>query len=117
MRTSVPFSLVLAVVLASCGDATTNPAAAQSSASGGKTFVEGKDYTIMERVRFMVLDTGAQSLKSWKQHTRNVADDFLKAFGAESKTVPAITAIIVGADADNTSDNSLGYVADLSLLP
>ena len=53
MRTSVPFSLVLAVVLASCGDATTNPAAAQSSASGGKTFVEGKDYTIMERVRFM----------------------------------------------------------------
>ncbi|MEI2814710.1 MAG: DUF3047 domain-containing protein [Burkholderiaceae bacterium] len=69
------------------------------------------------RVRYMVLDTGAQSLKTWKQHTRNVANDFLKAFGAESKTVPAITAIIVGADADNTNDNSLGYVADLSLLP
>ncbi len=69
------------------------------------------------RVRYMVLDTGAQQLKTWKQHTRNVAEDFLKAFGAETNTVPAITAIIVGADADNTSSSSLGYIADLSLLP
>ena len=69
------------------------------------------------RVRYMVLDTGAQQLKTWKPHTRNLTNDFLKAFGAESKTTPPITAIIVGADADNTKDSSLGYVADIKILP
>ncbi len=69
------------------------------------------------RVRYMALDTAASPLKTWKQHKRNLSDDFLKAFGAESPTVPAITAIIVGADADNTQDTSLGYVADIVLQP
>ena len=31
------------------------------------------------------------------------------------KHIPAVTAIIVGADSDNTQDNSLGYVADISV--
>jgi hypothetical protein len=53
MRTPLPSVVFIAIVLASCVDAGTNPAAAQGGATGGKTFVEGKDYTIMERVRFM----------------------------------------------------------------
>lgn len=69
------------------------------------------------RVRYMALDTAASSLKTWKSHKRNLADDFLKAFGAESPSVPAVTAIIVGADADNTQDTSLGYVADIVVQP
>ena len=69
------------------------------------------------RVRYMTLDTAASPLKTWKLHKRNLSDDFLKAFGAESSTVPAVTAIIVGADADNTQDTSLGYVADIVLQP
>lgn len=69
------------------------------------------------RVRYLVLDNTTSSLKTWKSHKRNLGDDFLKAFGKESPTVPAITAIIVGADADNTQDTSLGYVADISLQP
>lgn len=69
------------------------------------------------RVRYMALDNATSPLKTWKSHKRNLADDFLKAFGAESRTVPAVTALIVGADADNTQDTSLGYVTDITLLP
>lgn len=69
------------------------------------------------RVRYITLDNAASPLKTWKLHKRNLSDDFLKAFGTESQTVPAMTAIIVGADADNTQDISLGYVADIVLQP
>jgi hypothetical protein len=69
------------------------------------------------RVRYMALDNTSSPLKTWKTHKRNLSDDFLKAFGAESPTVPAVTAIIVGADADNTQDTSLGFVADMVVQP
>jgi Protein of unknown function (DUF3047) len=69
------------------------------------------------RVRYMVLDTAATPLKAWKSHKRNLSEDFLKAFGTETSTVPALTAIIVGADSDNTQDISLGYVADIMVQP
>jgi hypothetical protein len=69
------------------------------------------------RVRYMTLDNTSSPLKTWKSHKRNLADDFLKAFSAESTTVPAVTAIVVGADADNTQDTSLGFVADISVQP
>jgi Protein of unknown function (DUF3047) len=69
------------------------------------------------RVRYMALDNTSSHLNAWKLHKRNLSDDFLKAFGAESPSVPAVTAIIVGADADNTQDTSLGYVADIVVQP
>lgn len=53
MRLPLPSVILITIVLASCTDAGTNPAVAQGGASSGKSFVEGKDYTIMERVRFM----------------------------------------------------------------
>lgn len=69
------------------------------------------------RVRYLVLDTAASPLKAWKSHRRHLSEDFLRAFGAETTTVPAISAIIVGADSDNTLGSSLGYVADIVLQP
>jgi Protein of unknown function (DUF3047) len=69
------------------------------------------------RVRYIALDNASSPLKTWKTHKRNLSDDFLKAFSAESPTVPAVTAIIVGADSDNTQDTSLGFVADISVQP
>jgi hypothetical protein len=53
MRISIPSCMLMASLVASCGNAGSNPAAAQGGASAGKSFVEGKDYTVMERVRFM----------------------------------------------------------------
>jgi Protein of unknown function (DUF3047) len=69
------------------------------------------------RVRYMVLNSGGAQLKTWQEQQRNIGSDFLKAFGAESTTVPALTAIIVGADSDNTQDTSLGYIADIVVQP
>jgi Protein of unknown function (DUF3047) len=69
------------------------------------------------RVRYMVLDTAVSPLNAWKSQKRNLSQDFFKAFGAETQSVPAISAIIVGADSDNTQDTSLGYVADIVVQP
>jgi Protein of unknown function (DUF3047) len=69
------------------------------------------------RLRYIVLNSGEGQLKTWQEHQRNIHADFLRAFGAESPTVPALTAIIVGADSDNTQGASLGYVADIVVQP
>jgi hypothetical protein len=39
----------------------------------------------------------------------------MRAFGHETDTVPPLIALLVGADADNTSGHSLAYVGDLTL--
>ena len=70
-----------------------------------------------KRVRYIVLNSGEAQLKTWQEHQRNVGADFLKSFGEESTVVPQVTAIIIGADSDNTADVSLGYVADIVVLP
>ena len=77
------------------------------------------DNAYTKRVKFMVLEGkgNEKDLKIWKSIERNVAQDFLQAFGHESKTVPQIVAIVVGADSDNTSGSSLAYVGDVSLTP
>jgi hypothetical protein len=46
-----------------------------------------------------------------------VRADFLLLFGDESRTVPAIVGVGIGADADNTQGHSLSYIADLMLKP
>jgi Protein of unknown function (DUF3047) len=69
------------------------------------------------RLHYIVLDSGEAKLKTWQMHQRNISADFLKAFGNETTTVPTVTAIIVGADSDNTLGTSLGYVADIVVQP
>lgn len=68
------------------------------------------------RVRFVVLANETTPLKTWQSKERNVYADFLKAFGQETGTVPALSAIFIGADSDNTLGSSIGYVGDVQLL-
>ena len=72
-----------------------------------------------KRIRYWVLDgKGSEaSLGTWKTHERHIAQDFIKAFGAESKDVPPLAAIAAGADSDSTKSSSLAYVGDISLEP
>lgn len=51
MHSPIPSCLSILILLSACSDAGNNAASAQSSAAKG--FVEGKDYTVLERVRFM----------------------------------------------------------------
>jgi Protein of unknown function (DUF3047) len=69
------------------------------------------------RVRSIIVDGEGSPLKQWRPHERRIGDDFLKLFGDESKLVPPVVAVVVGADADNTGGSSLGYIADLVLNP
>lgn len=66
------------------------------------------------RVRYITLGGAPQR---WQQVQRDLARDFVNAFGDETTTVPHVLAIAVGADADNTGGDSLGWLADLTHEP
>jgi hypothetical protein len=68
------------------------------------------------RVRYVVLANETTPLKTWANRERDIYGDFLKAFGHESQVVPALSAIIIGADSDNTQGSSYGYIGDVQLI-
>lgn len=67
------------------------------------------------RLRWVVLDSG-DAPGQWREHRRDLAADFLANFGDDSRTVPPLLAIVVGADSDNTGSRSTAYVSDLALM-
>lgn len=67
-----------------------------------------------DRVRWIGLD-GVQG--QWQSASRDLRADFLKAFADDGGVVPALSAIAVGADADNTGGGGLAYITDLALRP
>jgi len=67
-----------------------------------------------KRVRFITLDGAAGA---WLSERHDLAADFLRAFGDESREVPPLRAILVGADADNTGGRSIGWIDTLRLEP
>lgn len=69
------------------------------------------------RVRFIVLSGPESSQGQWVNQHRRVADDFALLFGQETKVLPPLTAVAIGADSDNTKGASLGYLSDLRWLP
>jgi Protein of unknown function (DUF3047) len=66
-------------------------------------------------LRMVVLDSGEKNLRRWIVHERDIHADFLRAFGSEDGMVPPLEGILIGADADNTADRSLGFVGDIML--
>jgi hypothetical protein len=76
------------------------------------------DNAFSRRTRYIVLESGPDKLKQWKSEKRDVNADFKKLFSDESPNrVPMVTAVGIGADADNTKAHSLGYVANIVLEP
>lgn len=69
-----------------------------------------------QRIHYLVLNSAGTPLLQWVSHTRDLRADFLRSFGTESRTVPRLLGILVGADADNTEGASLAYVGDISLM-
>lgn len=68
------------------------------------------------RVRYLVVTEGAPRPGQWVALDRPLAADFLRAFGDETKVLPPLLALAVGADADNTGASSLALVSDLALV-
>jgi len=75
------------------------------------------DNAFTRRVRYMVLESGKDRLDRWVAEKRDIGADFLKLFGDESKTVPAVLGVSLGADSDNTKGHTVSYVSGLVLEP
>lgn len=69
------------------------------------------------RVRYIVLDGRDAPLAHWRTQRRRVADDFQLLFGQETPITPPVVAVAVGADSDNTHDQSRAYLSQLHWLP
>lgn len=62
------------------------------------------------RVRMIVVESGRDKLGNWQEETRNVYEDFRRAFGEEPGT---ITSIGIMTDTDNTGGNVHAYYGDI----
>lgn len=66
-----------------------------------------------DRVRWLVVASGADAVGRWQSFERDLAADVRTAFGAEAQPLPAATAIVIGADADNTGQQGRAMLAAL----
>lgn len=62
------------------------------------------------QLRKIVLQSGPETVGQWRIETRDVAEDFKRAFGFDA---PAITGISVGNDSDNTNDHVTTWFGDV----
>jgi hypothetical protein len=62
------------------------------------------------RIKMIVAGTGDANLGEWHEERVNVLEDFRRAFGEEP---PAVRAIGVMSDADNTGERSVAYYGDI----
>ena len=67
-----------------------------------------------DRVRKIVLDSGPAGLKRWRDHQRNLAQDFRMAFGEEPGP---LVGIAVMTDADNTRSVAQAWYGAIELGP
>jgi hypothetical protein len=79
------------------------------------------DNAFSRRVRYVVLRTAADANATWFEETRDIAADFRRAFGDEwpatATGLPPLSAVLVGADADNTGASSVAHIAELRFAP
>ena len=62
------------------------------------------------RIKMIVTESGRDKVGTWQEVTRNVYEDFKRAFGEEPGT---ITAIGIMTDTDNTGGNAHAYYGDI----
>lgn len=77
------------------------------------------DNPYSRRVRVIVLRNATQAGERWFDEDRDVAADLRRSFGDElgQAALPAVTALIVAGDADNTGATSVAHVAGLQWVP
>ena len=75
------------------------------------------DNAYTRRVRMITLRNGRDASGQWFTEQRDIAADFRRAFGDESAELLPLSAMLVGADSDNTGVDTLAFVAELRLAP
>lgn len=67
-----------------------------------------------DRVRKIVLDAGPRHLRQWRQHRRDLAADFRRAYGEEPGPLLSVALM---TDADNTQQQAQAWYGPIELLP
>ncbi len=67
-----------------------------------------------DRVRMLVVNSGAAGTGQWHSVERDLAADFERLFG---EPAPPVAGIAVGADTDNTGERVTTWFGDLRLVP
>lgn len=65
------------------------------------------------RIKMIVAESGEENLGAWLSETRNVYEDFKRAFGEDP---PRIRSIGIMTDSDNTGVDAEAYYGDISFL-
>jgi hypothetical protein len=65
-----------------------------------------------DRVRMIVVRSGNAEAGRWVEESRNVLDDYRRAFGGEP---PAIAGIAVMTDTDDTGESATAWFGDIAL--
>ncbi len=66
-----------------------------------------------KRIRLLLARSGAEQLGEWVTETRNIAEDFRRAFGAEPGRILSIG---IHCDSDATETKSEGFFGDIKFL-
>jgi hypothetical protein len=82
---------------------------------GGKVAVDSiTTSSLTSRIRMIAVAVDDQGIGRWHSYTRNLVDDFRRAFGEEPGRV---TAVSLMSDTDNTSSNAEALYGDISVAP
>jgi hypothetical protein len=65
-------------------------------------------------VKMIVVESGPNRAGEWRDETRNVYEDFKRAFGDEP---PPVDGLAIMTDTDNTGESAVAYYGDISFLP
>ena len=63
-----------------------------------------------DRVMMIVLESGAEKTGQWVSESRNLVEDYRKAFGGDP---PRISGVAVMTDTDNTGEAAVAYFGDI----
>lgn len=61
----------------------------------------------------IVVESGAAKVGEWVEESRNVYQDYKRAFGEDP---PAINGIAIMTDTDNTKERAVAYYGDIRFL-
>lgn len=64
-----------------------------------------------DRVQMIVIESGADKAGQWVAESRNLYEDYRKAFGDDP---PAISGVAVMTDTDNTQESAVAYYGDIT---
>jgi len=66
-----------------------------------------------DRVKMIVVESGAENLNTWVGQQRNIYEDYKQAFGEEP---PMISGVAVMTDTDNTGEAATAYYGDIIFM-